>query len=106
MKKWIQKYSPIIAGVLLVLLAFKSCQSCSRSRAIQWTEASCERVVDSIQHDRMVAWDSVRTLKQQVQAWEDKYELISNSLNYTRDQNSSLVRTIMISAGDSASIKK
>lgn len=94
--KWIKKYSPIIAGILMLLLVFKSCQSCSRSRTVEWNQQTYEIILDSIQADRWRAWDSVKTLNHQVSFWKDKYQTIQYSLDYTQKQNSSLVETIQI----------
>lgn len=99
--KYIKKYSIAIICVLILLLAGKSCQSCSRGRALQYERIQHELVVDSIQTayagittDLQSANDSIKILNTEISALKEMNGMMQGSLDHARQTNNSLVRTI------------
>lgn len=92
--KYIKKYSIAIICALILLLAGKSCQSCSRERIIGYQKNHYEQVVDSLKTDLQTANDSIKILNTEIIALKEMNGVVQESLNHARQTNNSLVRSI------------
>lgn len=99
--KYIKKYSIAIIGALMFLLVCKSCQSCSRGRALNYEQAQYEQVIDSMKHvtrelnvDLQLSNDSIKILNTEITALREMNGMIQGSLDHARQTNTSLVRSI------------
>jgi len=99
--KYLKKYSITIIAALAFLLALKSCQSCSRSRALDWAQMEYTECVDSLNHvvsdlryQNMVAEDSIKMLNAEIGALKEMNGMMQGSLDHARATNNSLVRSI------------
>ena len=100
LKEIYTKYTKWIVIVLLCLLTFKSCQSCSRNRTmqfndIQYTEQidSLNVVIDSLEMRNDLLSDSINHYKLEVKSLNkliDKYE---KDNNHYKSMNKSLINT-------------
>lgn len=99
--KYIKKYSIAIICALTFLLACKSCQSCSRGRALEFERAQHVQVVDSlnttingINVDLQLSNDSIKILNTEINALKEMNGMMQGSLDHARQTNNSLVRSI------------
>ena len=99
--KYIKKYSIAIICALTFLLACKSCQSCSRGRALDYEKARHERVIDSLNTviidlgtNLQLSNDSIKILNTEITALKEMNGMMQGSLDHVRQTNNSLVRSI------------
>ena len=99
--KFIQKYPIGIICVLVFFLACKSCQSCSRGRALEHERTQHERVVDSLKGiqrglsaDLQLTNDSIKILNTEINALKEMNGVMKGSLDHARQTNRSLVNSI------------
>lgn len=98
---FIKKYCFIIICLLAVLFAGKSCQSCSRGRALDYERTQHEHVVDSLKStihelnvDRQLSDDSIKLLNTEISALKEMNGMMQGSLDHARQTNNSLVRSM------------
>lgn len=99
--KFLKKYSVAIICSLVFLLACKSCQSCSRGRALEYERVQHEQVIDSlnvtiraINTDLQLSNDSIKILNTEINALKEMNGMMQGSLDHARQTNNSLVRSI------------
>ena len=99
--KYIKKYSLAIIGFLLFLLACKSCQSCSRGRALEYERVHYEQVIDSMNTELhnmdvelRISNDSIKLLNTEITALKEMNGMMQGSLDHARQTNTSLVQSI------------
>lgn len=105
--KYIKKYSIAIICALILLLTGKSCQSCSRGRALDYERVQHEQVVDSLKQvtrtlnaDLQLSNDSIKLLNTEISALKEMNGMMQGSLDHARQTNNSLVRSINAKSKD------
>lgn len=86
MKKLYQKYKDWVVITLVLLFAFKSCQSCSRNRLIKFNEAKYTNQIDSLN-------DSINNYIFKVQSIEDSLNMYKNMIHILKDNNDILLES-------------
>lgn len=101
--KFIRKYSIVIICALVFLFACKSCQSCSRSRTLDFERTQTKHVVDSLNSiirvlnaDVQISNDSIKILNTEINALKEMNGMMQGSLDHARQTNNSLVRSINV----------
>ena len=99
--KYIRKYSIAIICALILLLAGKSCQSCSRGRSLDYQKTQYEHVVDSLKSvnrglnaDLQLMGDSIKILNTEISALKEMNGMMQGSLDHARQTNTTLAKTI------------
>lgn len=87
--------------VLLVLLAFKSCESCRRSSTIQWERHNNKVLVDSLHHmidilesDILVLGDSIKKLNYQISSLDTEKQILYETNKSQLNTNRELIKTL------------
>lgn len=99
--KYIKRYSFAIICALILLLAGKSCQSCSRARQLDHNQMeyvanldSLESINRSLQGQLVTAEDSIKILNTEINALKEMNGMMQGSLDHARQTNRSLVNSI------------
>jgi hypothetical protein len=96
-----EKYTLVIIVALGFLLLCKSCQSCTRQRALEYVKTEHVQYVDSVssvirEMDSKIvtADDSIKILNTKIDALLEAKGLMQSSLDHAVSTNQSLVQTI------------
>lgn len=99
--KYIKRYSIAIICALIVLLAGKSCQSCSRARQLEYTKTEYVAETDSLKSviatrnmQLLTAQDSIKVLNTEINSLKEMRGMMESSLEHSRQTNRSLVNQI------------
>lgn len=97
----IKKHSTIIICWLVLLLAGKSCQSCSRANQIEYNKAQYAQVEDSLvrkitslENDLLRANDSIKLLNSDLKSLQELNNIALHSLEHTQQTNKTLVNQL------------
>lgn len=107
MKKFYQKYKDWIVICLLALFCLKSCQSCSRSRIINFNKNKSEILEDSLKKSIYVLNEQLDDMRDEIQFYVLKLETqdsviitlksenqnLKENNNYFRNANNILIKT-------------
>ena len=91
MKKFYQKYKDWVVIGLLGLFLFKSCQSCSRSRFIDFNEKKHLAVVDSLCNHINILDDSIDDLHSDEQLYIKEIQSLNQLIEQYKTTNRSLM---------------
>ena len=93
-----KKYSTIIIFALVAICSLKSCQSCSRSRQIEYNKIEYQAKMDSMQsiiseqqHALIIAKDSINLLNTEIKSLQELAGLAMTSLQHQQQTNKTLV---------------
>lgn len=94
----LKKYSTIIICALLAISMFKSCQSCSRGRQIEYNKVEYLAKMDSMQaviseqhHALTIAKDSINLLNTEIKSLQELAGFAMTSLQHQQQTNKTLV---------------
>jgi hypothetical protein len=90
MKKIYQKYKDWFVMGLLALLCFKSCQSCSRSRTIEFNNKKHIEVVDSLKKDIIVLDGQLTDIKNDTTLYLSKINSLESTIEMYKEENRGL----------------
>ena len=97
---FIKKYSQYIILILLVLLFFKNCQSCSKQRQLDYNTYNYELILDSMQflNDQYMLKnkdlrDSIGLYKLEIDMLNDKVKILQGSNKHYQQTNRILINT-------------
>lgn len=97
-KEVYHKYIHWIVILLFVLLSFKSCQSCSRDRALKYQTVQYQQNIDSLSTQIVEKIDTIYILKDSIKMYryklgivEDNNRALKESNRHYRSTNSRLV---------------
>lgn len=100
LKEIYTKYTKWIIVILLCLLTFKSCQSCSRNRTMQFNDLqyteyidSLNTVIDSLEMRNDSLLDSVNQYKIEVKNLNKLIDRYEKDNNHYKSMNKSLINT-------------
>lgn len=101
LKTFYDRYVNWIVIILAVLLGLKSCQSCSRSRQIQYQQQQGVLVSDSLNHDLDVYDRKIDSLKHELKLQKEQStqlkrenDLLRETNNYYKQSNKKLIDNI------------
>lgn len=103
MKKFYKKYINWIVIILIAMVGFKSCQSCSKSRIIEYNAIKNEECIKKL-HDTMYIFskeiDSLENIialyKKDVEMLEGNNELLIETNRYYKETNNTLIKNKII----------
>ena len=91
----------LISIVLLVLLTFKTCESCRRGSTIQWERHNNKVLVDSLhgvinvlENDILVLGDSIRKLNYQISNLDTEKQILYETNKSQLSTNRELIKTL------------
>ena len=91
----------LISIVLLVLLTFKTCESCRRGSTIQWERYNNKVVVDSLhgvidilESDILVLGDSIKKLNYQISSLDTEKRILYETNKSQLSTNRELIKTL------------
>lgn len=87
MKNIYQKYKDWFVVGLLMLLSFKSCQSCSKSRTIEFNGKKSVELIDSLKRDIRVLNSSIDSMKGDIQVHLSKIQSLENLIDMYKNEN-------------------
>lgn len=101
MKKIYQKYKDWFVVGLLMLFCLKSCQSCSKSRTIEFNDkknielidsinAKNSIIVDSLKQDIYILNDSIDSMNTDIQIYLSKIQSLEGTIDIYKDENQNL----------------
>ena len=90
MKKIYQKYKDWFVVGLLLLFCFKSCQSCSKSRIIEFNDRKNVEVVDSLKRDISILNSSIDSMSTDIQLYLSKIQSLEGTIDIYKDENQNL----------------
>ena len=90
MKKFYKRYKDLIVAGLLLLLCMKSCQSCSRSRTIEFNTIKNEIVVDSLRKTILKLNSQKDSLNNEIQLHLNQISSLETTINIYKEANQSL----------------
>jgi uncharacterized membrane protein YgaE (UPF0421/DUF939 family) len=107
MKDWYNKYKNYVVIGLLVLLGFKSCQSCSKSRLVEYNEAKYgvlvdslvnlsnekDKLVDSLKNDIRLYTNELQSLNKIIDQYKEVNQTLKDDNKHYRNTNRVLVNT-------------
>lgn len=98
LKKWLNEHKSLIIGLLIVLLLFKNCSSCTQERRYEYTLTEYEQVIDSMQTvidgcslDTKDLCDSIYSLRKENELLKNVITDLKEDKNYYRKANKDLV---------------
>ena len=99
MKNLYQKYINWIVIILIVLCSFKTCQSCSRSRQLDYIQSNTSETIGyyidtlNVYKDSLNMYkDSLRVKTIEVYYLNDKIKTLKGSNAYLRNTNKGLIK--------------
>ena len=92
MKNLYQKYINWIVILLVVLCSFKTCQSCSRSRQLEYLQSIQIETVESYKDTLNIYKDSLKLKQIEVTYLNDKIKSLKGSNAYLRNTNKGLIK--------------
>lgn len=90
MKKIYQKYKDWFVIGLLMMLCLKSCQSCSRSRTIEFNEKKYIEIVDSLGRDIMELDSQLIDIKNDTILYLSKINSLESTIEIYKEENKRL----------------
>lgn len=90
MKKIYQKYKDWFVVGLMMLLCLKSCQSCSRSRTIEFNDKKHIEIVDSLRRDIMVLDKQLTDIKNDTILYLSKINSLESTIEMYKEENRGL----------------
>lgn len=101
MRKIYQKYKDWFVVGLLMLFCFKSCQSCSKSRTIEFNDkknielinsinTKNSIIVDSLKQDIYILNDSIDHMNTDIQIYLSKIQSLEGTIDIYKDENQNL----------------
>ena len=99
-KEFYTKYVNYIVIVLMLIIGLKSCQRCSMTRQLHYSESKHSEYVDSLQSDIHILMNTVDSLKYEIQTRDSEISYLkennkslTDANKHYRTTNSDLVRT-------------
>ena len=92
MKNLYQKYINWIVILLVVLCSFKTCQSCSRSRQLEYLQSIQIETMESYKDTLNIYKDSLKLKQIEVTYLNDKIKSLKGSNAYLRNTNKGLIK--------------
>lgn len=92
MKNLYQKYINWIVILLVVLCSFKTCQSCSRSRQLEYLQSIQIETTESYKDTLNIYKDSLKLKQIEVTYLNDKIKSLKGSNAYLRNTNKGLIK--------------
>lgn len=86
LKEWYHKYKDYIIVILLILLSFKGCQSCTKTRQLEYMEIEKCFIIDSLEKINNNLNDNIDSLNNVITLYKYKSETL-------QDFNENLKRT-------------
>ena len=96
--EFISKRYKIIICVLLVIILFQACGSCSRKQAAAFKDVECERVADSLNSIINTQKDSILILNAEIDklnSLNSKDQEVINSLNSDKEHLRNINRVLV-----------
>lgn len=90
MKKIYNKYKDWFVIGLVMLFCFKSCQSCSRSRVIEFNNKNHTEMIDSLKQDISILNDSVDNMNANIQLHLSKIQSLERTIDIYKEENKGL----------------
>lgn len=90
MKKLYQRYKDWFVICLLMLFCFKSCQSCSKSRIIEFNDRKNIEVVDSLKRDISILNSSIDSMSTDIQLHLSKIQSLERTIDIYKEENQEL----------------
>lgn len=97
-KNWLNEHKSLIIGLLIALLMFKNCNSCTQERKYEYTIIQYEQIIDSMQiaiDERMMdtkdLCDTIHNLRKENTVLKDVIKDLKEDKNYYRRTNRDLV---------------
>lgn len=90
MKKIYHKYKDWVVIGLLILLGFKSCQSCSRSRTLEFNNIKHNALIDSLKTDILNITDINDSLSNVINIYMTENHALQNTINIYKEENRNL----------------
>lgn len=81
------KYKNIIVGILLVLLCFKSCQSCSRNKTIEFNDKKNIVLVDSLKNHISILNEDIDSMRNDINIYINEIQTLNSTINIYKDAN-------------------
>jgi cell division protein FtsB len=96
-KNWLNEHKALIIGLLIALLMFKNCNSCTQERKYEYTITQYEQIIDSMQiaiDERMMdtkdLCDTIHSLRAENTVLKDVIKDIKADKEYYKKQNRNL----------------
>ena len=86
MKQLYIKYRDVLVGLLMTLLCFKSCQSCSRDRIIEFQSIKNEVLVDSLKRDINVLNSQKDSMTSDIQLYISNIQSLNNTIDIYKEE--------------------
>ena len=93
MKEWYNKYKDYIVITLLVLLSFKGCQSCTKTRQLEYLEIQKCFVIDSLNNIEDSLISDIDSLNRELTIYKYKSETLQDVNRSLKESNSNLSRS-------------
>lgn len=100
MKELYKKYINWIIVFLICLCCFKSCQSCSRGRSLDYQKYSYEYVIDSLNKDIIHYQDTIKSQQDTIKIYQiqlnimdENNKMLKESNKYFQNTNRTLINT-------------
>lgn len=97
-KNWLNEHKVLIIGLLIALLMFKNCNSCTQERKYEYTITQYEQIIDSMQividermMDKKDLCDTIHNLRKENTVLKDVIKDLKEDKNYYRRTNRDLV---------------
>lgn len=90
MKKIYQKYKDWFVIALLAILCFKSCQSCSRGRIIEFNDKKHTILIDSLERDISILDEQLSDMHKDAQIHLMKIQSLEEALEMYKEENKDL----------------
>ena len=92
MRKWYEKYKNWVVVSLFILLCFKGCQSCSRSRVIEWNKNIYESNIDSLTNVIDLKSDSLQMFADSIHMYKFMMDRVERDNKWLIEANRQIQR--------------